>query len=110
MPRSRCQKSQVHCGVYNYITVVPHITDAIQEWVERVARVPVDGDNQTPDVCIIEVNNLSHDKTWYKAMRTTVKQLSSLTKRCAHRRYDCFMTEKKRKSGRGRIQISCMLS
>jgi len=39
-----------------YVSVVPHITDAIQEWVERVSRVPVDGDNATPDVCIIEVN------------------------------------------------------
>ena len=45
--------------LYN-VSVVPHITDAIQEWVERVARVPVDGDNQTPDVCIIEVNQLLH--------------------------------------------------
>ena len=35
--------------------VVPHITDAIQEWVERVAKVPVDGDSHEPDVCIIEV-------------------------------------------------------
>lgn len=39
-------------------TVVPHITDAIQEWVERVAKIPVDGDNATPDVCIIEVRML----------------------------------------------------
>ena len=37
-------------------TVVPHITDAIQEWVERVARVPVDGDEREPDVCIVEVS------------------------------------------------------
>jgi CTP synthase (UTP-ammonia lyase) len=42
-------------SVYCYYTVVPHITDAIQEWVERVAKIPVDGDNKTPDVCIIEV-------------------------------------------------------
>ena len=35
--------------------VVPHITDAIQEWVERVAKVPVDGESLEPDVCIIEV-------------------------------------------------------
>ena len=35
--------------------VVPHITDAIQEWVERVAKVPVDGDSREPDVCIVEV-------------------------------------------------------
>jgi len=35
--------------------VVPHITDAIQEWVARVAKVPVDGESSEPDVCIIEV-------------------------------------------------------
>jgi len=39
-------------------SVVPHITDAIQEWVERVAKVPVDGDSREPDVCIIEVNSV----------------------------------------------------
>ena len=27
------------------VQVVPHITDAIQEWVERVAVKPVSGDN-----------------------------------------------------------------
>jgi len=35
--------------------VVPHITNAIQEWVERVAKVPVDGLEGQPDVCIVEV-------------------------------------------------------
>jgi CTP synthase len=35
--------------------VVPHITDAIQEWVERVARISVDDDKGEPDICIIEV-------------------------------------------------------
>ena len=44
------------------ITVVPHITDAIQEWVERVSKVPVDGDNKVPDVCIIEVQYFKRDK------------------------------------------------
>ncbi|KAG0417646.1 hypothetical protein HPB47_005450 [Ixodes persulcatus] len=37
------------------VQVVPHITDAIQEWVERVARIPVGESAQTPEVCIIEV-------------------------------------------------------
>ncbi|KAJ8314884.1 hypothetical protein KUTeg_007034 [Tegillarca granosa] len=32
------------------VQVVPHITDAIQEWVERVAKIPVDGDNKTPEL------------------------------------------------------------
>ena len=36
--------------------VVPHITDAVQEWVERVARISVDNDPTEPDICIIEVN------------------------------------------------------
>lgn len=44
--------------LYLQFAVVPHITDAIQEWVERVAKIPVDGDNATPDVCIIEVKML----------------------------------------------------
>ena len=38
--------------------VVPHITNAIQEWVERVSKVPVDGLDGEPDVCIVEV--ISH--------------------------------------------------
>ena len=38
--------------------MIPHITDAIQEWVERVAKITVDDmvTNCTPDVCIIEVS------------------------------------------------------
>lgn len=35
--------------------MVPHVTDAIQEWVERVARISVDDDPNEPDICIIEV-------------------------------------------------------
>lgn len=35
--------------------VVPHITDAIQEWIERVAMIPVDGKEGPADVCVIEL-------------------------------------------------------
>ncbi len=35
--------------------VVPHITDAIQDWIERVAHTAVDGRDGLPDVCIIEL-------------------------------------------------------
>lgn len=38
------------------VQIVPHVTDAIIDWVERVAAVPVDGSNDTPDVCVIEVS------------------------------------------------------
>lgn len=39
----------------NPLSVVPHITDAIQEWVMKQARVSVDDDGIAPEVCIIEV-------------------------------------------------------
>ncbi|MQL82874.1 hypothetical protein Taro_015354 [Colocasia esculenta] len=37
------------------VQVVPHITDAIQEWIERVAKIPVDGKEGPADVCVIEL-------------------------------------------------------
>lgn len=39
--------------------VIPHITDAVQDWVERVAKIPVDQlDDREPDICVIEVSEL----------------------------------------------------
>ncbi|PYH82317.1 CTP synthase [Aspergillus uvarum CBS 121591] len=43
------------------VQVVPHITDAIQEWIERVARIPVDESRAEPDVCIIELGGTVGD-------------------------------------------------
>jgi len=43
------------CLCHLCFLVVPHITNAIQEWVERVAKVSVDGVDGQPDVCIVEV-------------------------------------------------------
>lgn len=34
---------------------MPHITDAIQEWIERAAAIPVDGKDGPADVCVIEL-------------------------------------------------------
>lgn len=39
---------------------MPHITDAIQEWVERVAQQPVKG-NVKPEVCIVELGGTIGD-------------------------------------------------
>jgi CTP synthase (UTP-ammonia lyase) len=36
--------------VFNFFAVVPHITDAIQEWVEKVANQPVTEDGTKPQV------------------------------------------------------------
>ncbi|XP_076357106.1 CTP synthase 1-like isoform X1 [Tachypleus tridentatus] len=43
------------------VQVVPHITDAIQEWVERVAQVTVTPDGQRPEVCIVELGGTIGD-------------------------------------------------
>ncbi|XP_030385669.1 CTP synthase isoform X4 [Scaptodrosophila lebanonensis] len=42
------------------VQVVPHITDAIQEWVERVAQTPVQGSSM-PQVCIVELGGTIGD-------------------------------------------------
>ncbi|PKA61041.1 CTP synthase [Apostasia shenzhenica] len=43
------------------VQVVPHITDAIQEWIERVALIPVDGKDGPADVCVIELGGTIGD-------------------------------------------------
>lgn len=44
--------SGTHQRVYK---IVPHVTNAIQDWIERVSKVPVDETGEEPDVCIVEV-------------------------------------------------------
>ena len=41
------------------VQVVPHVTDAIQDWIERVVNMPVEGEK--PDVCIIELGGTVGD-------------------------------------------------
>lgn len=43
------------------VQVIPHITDAIQDWLEDVAHRPADGTNETPDACIIELGGTVGD-------------------------------------------------
>uniref|UniRef100_A0A7S0RFG2 CTP synthase n=1 Tax=Pyramimonas obovata TaxID=1411642 RepID=A0A7S0RFG2_9CHLO len=43
------------------VQVVPHVTDAIQDWVERVSHIPVDGNDGVPDVCVIELGGTVGD-------------------------------------------------
>uniref|UniRef100_A0A1A9WST1 CTP synthase n=1 Tax=Glossina brevipalpis TaxID=37001 RepID=A0A1A9WST1_9MUSC len=40
--------------------VIPHITNAIMDWVQRVAQHPV-RDNKTPEVCIVELGGTIGD-------------------------------------------------
>jgi len=43
------------------VQVVPHITNEIQDWIERVANVCSDGSGETPDVCVIELGGTVGD-------------------------------------------------
>ncbi|XP_063983302.1 CTP synthase 1 [Diachasmimorpha longicaudata] len=43
------------------VQVVPHITDAIQEWVERVSNRPVTEDGDKPMVCVVELGGTIGD-------------------------------------------------
>lgn len=43
------------------VQIVPHLTNAIQDWIERVARIPVDNTGLEPDVCIIELGGTVGD-------------------------------------------------
>lgn len=46
------------------VQIIPHVTDAIQEWVERVSRIPVEdipGGDSTPEICIIELGGTIGD-------------------------------------------------
>ena len=44
------------------VQVVPHITDAIQDWIHRVAHLPAEkGSEARPDVCMIELGGTVGD-------------------------------------------------
>ncbi len=43
------------------VQVIPHITDAVQEWIEDVAKQPADGSLEEPDVCVIELGGTVGD-------------------------------------------------
>ena len=43
------------------VQVVPHITDCVQDWLSRVAAIPVDGTTDSPEVCVIELGGTVGD-------------------------------------------------
>lgn len=40
---------------------VPHITNAIQDWIQRVALVPTDDSGRQPDICVVELGGTVGD-------------------------------------------------
>lgn len=54
------------------VQVVPHITNEIQDWIERVAQIPVDDSGEAADVCLIEVGGTVGDiesSVFFEALR-----------------------------------------
>ena len=43
------------------VQVIPHITNEIQDWIERVAHTPSDGNGKEPDACVIELGGTVGD-------------------------------------------------
>ncbi len=43
------------------VQVIPHITDAIQDWIERISKVPADGTGKEPEACVIELGGTVGD-------------------------------------------------
>ncbi|PIA61168.1 hypothetical protein AQUCO_00300590v1 [Aquilegia coerulea] len=43
------------------VQVVPHITDAIRNWIESVSLIPVDGEESPADICVIELGGTVGD-------------------------------------------------
>eukprot|EP01029_Cantina_marsupialis_P001003 TRINITY_DN1080_c0_g1_i4.p1 TRINITY_DN1080_c0_g1~~TRINITY_DN1080_c0_g1_i4.p1 ORF type:complete len:530 (+),score=203.82 TRINITY_DN1080_c0_g1_i4:262-1851(+) len=43
------------------VQMIPHVTNAIQDWIEKTAFVPVDDSGETPDICLIELGGTVGD-------------------------------------------------
>merc|ERR1740123_280200 len=43
------------------VQIVPHLTDCIQDWIQRVSVIPVNETNDVPDVCVIELGGTVGD-------------------------------------------------
>ncbi|GMM37842.1 CTP synthase [Saccharomycopsis crataegensis] len=43
------------------VQIVPHLTNEIQDWIERTARIPVDNSGEEPDICIVELGGTVGD-------------------------------------------------
>jgi CTP synthase len=77
------------------VQVVPHITNEIQDWIEKTAKIPTTEDGEEADVCLIEVGGTVGDiessvflealrQFQFRSCRTSKKlnQLSTGSKIC----------------------------
>merc|ERR1719461_158946 len=43
------------------VQIIPHVTNEVTSWIERVAQIPIDKSGKTPDVCVIELGGTVGD-------------------------------------------------
>ena len=43
------------------VQVIPHVTDAVQDWIEEISSVPADGTGEKPEACVIELGGTVGD-------------------------------------------------
>lgn len=59
----------IRCALFcilGWVQVVPHITEAIKDWIESVSLIPVDGKEDPADVCVIELGGtVGKQFSWY---------------------------------------------
>ena len=69
------------------IQVIPHTTNAIQDWIERVAHIPVDDDQNEPQICIIELGGTIGDiegMAFVEAFRQFIDRVGDDNLCCIH--------------------------
>lgn len=76
------------------VQIIPHITNEIQEWVERVAQIPVveftggnTNNSQTPQICVIELGGTIGDiegMPFVEAFRQFARKVGSENFCCVH--------------------------
>lgn len=47
------------------VQIVPDLVEAIADWIERVAQIPIDETRELPDVCVIELGGTAGDSESY---------------------------------------------
>ena len=43
------------------VQVIPHVTDAVQDWIEEISSVSADGSGKKPEACVIELGGTVGD-------------------------------------------------
>ena len=60
------------------VQIIPHVTNEIQDWIERVANLPINADGTKADVCLVEVGGTVGDiesMVFLEAIRQLMKRV-----------------------------------